>query len=117
MARPDWWHSPWWLQVAHIASGGGDAVRKDDVRAVIALCPLAHDCHVSDADRFSVKKIAGREFPTIDARHTLWLKRYWHPEAYDEEFLQGIWKRRLPEPEPPPQFWRDMLFRNLGVMI
>lgn len=109
--RPPGWHAPWKLEVAHIASGQGRAVRVDDVRAVILLCPLAHRLHVSDADRLPVMTVAGRTWPTIDERHTLWLKKKLDPKNYDEKFLGKIWVGKLPTPVKPPQFWMDEFFR------
>ena len=116
--RPPGWCGPWKLQLAHIASGGGDARRvKDDRRAVLPLCPLCHDLHVSDSERYAKKWIAGKEWPTIDASHTLWLKREFDEEYYDTDFLQEYWIGQVPDPVAPPLFWRQMMLRNQGLML
>lgn len=106
------------MQKAHIASGQGDALRtQGDRRGIVLLCPIAHECHVSNSDRDRVRYFGGKEFPTIDARHTLWAKQYWDREYLDIEYLDHFFIRNLPEPEPPPRLWREMLFDNLGVMV
>lgn len=112
----DNWNAEWFLQVAHIASGQGKARRVDDRRAVVLLCPLAHDCHVSDSDRFTTKTICGKDYPTIDERHTLWIKREMDPDHYDPDFLSKIWIGNLPEPQEPPAFWNEWLFDNQHIM-
>jgi hypothetical protein len=61
--------------------------------------------------------IIGLELPTIDERHTLWLKREFDEEYYDEEFLSEIWIGSLPEPERPPEYWMKQLYRNQGIML
>lgn len=116
-ARPDGWWAPWFLHVAHIASGAGVARRVDDARAVILLCPLAHQCHVSNSNLLTSMSINGVEWPTIDERHTLWLKKQLDPDNYDESYLQTIWISALPTPERPPEAWMRMLHRNTGILI
>lgn len=115
--RPEGWYADWWMQVAHIASGQGAARRVDDRRAVILLCPLVHDLHVTDADKFPSKWIIGKEWPTIDERHTLYVKRFFDERFYDREFLSTIWIGNVPEPKRPPDFWCEMMLRNQGVML
>lgn len=114
---PEWWCAPWWLHVAHIASGTAKAVRVNDRRAVVLLSPLAHQAHVSVGSSTMSVNLYGREFPTITERHTLFLKQTFDPEYYDERFLQSIWIGRLPSPEMPPPFWRELLFNNIGAVI
>lgn len=104
------------LHVAHIASGGGSAIRANDRRAVVLLCPLLHELHVSDSDRFPSKTVNGVEYPTIDERHTLWSKLIFDKEYYDRDYLSSIWIGRVPEPEPPPHHWREAMFSNLGLV-
>jgi len=113
--RPQGWYGEWWLQIAHIASGGGKAIRIDDRRAVILACPRCHDCHVSNSDRFPSKTICGKEYPTVDERHFLWVKRDVDPESYDPGFLQSFWIGNLPEPERPPEFWCVEYLKATGV--
>ena len=115
--RPANWGAPWHLQVAHIASGQGRARRVDDRRAVIVLCPLVHDLHVSDSDRMPTKTISGICYPTIDERHTLWIKQKMDKEFYDEEFLAAIWIGNLPEPNRPPDRWMQELYKNQGIIL
>lgn len=117
MARPDDYAGPWYLQIAHIASGAGKARRVDDRRAVVVLCPIAHDCHVSNSDAFPCKTINGITYPTIDERHTLYLKQVFDPAFYDEEFLSKIWIGRLPEPQRPPDAWCAMMLNNRGIIL
>ena len=115
--RPVFWHGPWMLHVAHIASGRGKAVRVDDRRAVTLLSPLAHDVHVSNSDRFKFRVIGGQKIPTIDERHTLYIKQKFDPEYYDPDFLQSIWVGKLPEPEPPCEWWQERMLQNQGITL
>jgi hypothetical protein len=114
--RPAGWYAPWWMQIAHIASGGGRARRCNDVRGVVLLSPLAHACHVSNSDSHPEKTINGVKYPTIDERHTIWLKRRYDPENYDIEFLKTIWIGIPPEPECPPEFWCRLMLKNRGIV-
>lgn len=115
--RPRGWHGPTHLQIAHIASGGGRAVRVDDRRAVILLSPLCHDLHVSDSDAFPEKTISGIIYPTIDERHSLFLKKVFDPDYYDLNFLKSIWIGNLPSPEPPPDRWQKEILNNQGIIF
>lgn len=115
--KPLDWHGPWVLNIAHIASGAGKAVRVNDRRAVVVLSPLAHDLHVSNSNSMPTKKIGRIVYPTIDERHTLFLKKVFDPKYYDEDFLQSIWIGRLPTPEPPPQRWCKELLNNQGILL
>jgi hypothetical protein len=113
--RPKSWAGPWSLEIAHIASGQGRAIRVDDARAVIVLCSLAHRVHVSDSDKMPHMHIGGEQVPTIDERHTLWIKQQMDGEL-DEEFLRGIWHGSLPTPEKPPAYWCKLFTKNLGIL-
>lgn len=115
--RPDGYYGPWKMQIAHIASGGARAVRTHDRRAVVLLSPIAHECHVSDADRLPTKNIGGIDFPTIDERHTLFIKKFFDAEYYDRDYLQSIWIGVLPAAERPPPFWCDQLAKNQGIFL
>ncbi len=115
--RPTDWHGPTQLQVAHIASGAGKAVRVDDRRAVIVLSPLCHSLHVSNSDKLNKMKIGRYLYPTIDERHSLFLKKMFDPEYYDLEYLQSIWIGKLPTPEPPPERWCKELLNNQGILL
>jgi hypothetical protein len=114
---PKGWFGPRILHVAHIASGGSRAVRVDDRRAVILLHPLCHDLHVSNSETFSSKVINGVRYPTIDERHTLFLKKILDPDYYDPEYLQSIWIGKLPPPEMPPNRWLEEIFNNQGILF
>ncbi|TXH16448.1 MAG: hypothetical protein E6R03_05420 [Hyphomicrobiaceae bacterium] len=114
--RPENWHGPWGLEIAHIASGGGRAVRKDDARAVVLFSSLAHRLHVSDSDRLPTMTICSREWPTIDERHALWIKKHIDPENFDSDYLQSIWIGKLPEPVRPPDEFCKMFYRNTGML-
>lgn len=105
------------LHVAHIASGRGKAIRVDDRRAVTLLSALAHEVHVSNSDRLPFKNVANQKIPTIDERHTLYLKRKFDPEYYDPEFLQRIWIGKLPEPELPCEWWQERMLQNQGIIL
>jgi hypothetical protein len=59
--------------------------------------------------------ICGRDYPTIDERHTLWIKREMDGKL-DMEFLKSIWIGNPPEPEKPLKFWNDMFFNVTGIM-
>jgi hypothetical protein len=115
--KPRNWYAPWWLQIAHIASGGGSAMRVDDIRAVTLLCPQCHDCHVSDSDRLPSKTINGEELPTIDARHTIWLKEQLDPEHYDRAYLASIWIGIPPDPEEPPRHYQESFAIRTGIYL
>lgn len=115
--RPEGFHSPYYLQVAHIASGGGRAVRANDRRAVGLLCSLCHLVHVSDSDRLQAMNVGGQDYPTIDERHTIFLKGVMDEEYYDLEYLSTIWIGNLPEPEPPPAFWSSQLYKRTGILL
>lgn len=115
--RPPDWHAATTLQVAHVASGQGRALRVDDRRAVVVLSPLVHDLHVSCSDKMSSKVIGRFRYPTIDERHTLWIKRYFDPEFYDPDFLQRYWHGKLPQPERPPERWLQEMQKNQGILL
>jgi hypothetical protein len=88
----------------------------NDRRAVVVLCPLAHRVHVSDSDKLSHMVVAGQELPTIDERHTLWVKQVFDPQYYDEEFLASIWIGIPPKPERPPEYWAEQMYNNQGII-
>lgn len=115
--RPEGYYGPWKLQIAHIASGGARAVRTEDRRAVVLLSPIAHECHVSDSERLPEKTINGVIYPTIDERHTLFIKKFFDAEYYDRDYLQSIWIGRLPAAASPPSFWLEQLAKNQGVFL
>lgn len=114
--RPEHWHGPWLLEIAHIASGAGRARRVNDRRAVILLCSLCHRVHVSDSDAHPWMSIASTDWPTIDERHALWLKRECDPEYYDPEFLSTIWIGKVPEPVKPPAIWNNLYYCATGII-
>lgn len=116
MGKPKEWGAPWMLHKAHIASGTGEAIRVDDRRAIVLLCPLAHMCHVSNADGMEFA-ICKQRWPAIDARHTLYLKQKFDPEYYDRAWLQDIWIGQLPQAVKPPQFWLSILYNNTGLLL
>lgn len=92
-------------------------MRIDDRRAVISLSPLCHMLHVSDATKVTHMTIASQEWPTIDERHTLYLKQKMDPEYYDRNFLSHYWIGILPSPEPPPEFWCKKILDNQGIIM
>ncbi len=114
---PEGYCAPWHLHIAHIASGTGRARRTQDRRSVTVLCPIAHACHVSDSDAHPSMTISGTTYPTVDERHTLWLKRFWDEAFYDREYLQTIWIGRVPDPVRPPDFWCSMMQENQGYCL
>ena len=114
--RPENWGAPWGLEIAHIASGGGRARRVDDARAVVLLSSLAHRCHVSDSELHPTMNFCGKDYPTIDERHTLWIKRSVDPKRYDVDFLKTVWIGIPPDPVKPPNFWNEMFHMNTGVI-
>lgn len=111
------WHLPWHLQIAHIASGQGRARRVDDIRAVILLCARCHQTHVSDACRHHEMVINGKSYPTIDERHTLWIKKNMDAENYDIGFLDSLWIGHPPAPERPPEAWMEKMHQNQGLYL
>lgn len=115
--RPDNWYAPFGLEVAHIASGGGAAMRVDDRRAVILACSLCHRAHINNSERIRYVTIAGRKVRTFDERHTLWVKSKLDPEFYDRKYLQSIWIGTLPSPEMPPGYYTESLMTNTGIFL
>jgi len=115
--RPKNWYADFYLELAHIASGGGAARRVDDPRAVVLLCSLCHKCHINNTDRCPTVHVCGSERPTIDERHTLWLKEKLDPEYYDVEFLRTIWIGIPPNPEPPPSVYLESLTNLTGIFL
>jgi hypothetical protein len=115
--RPKNWYGDWWLQVAHISSGSGAMHRVNDRRAVVLLCPLAHECHVHDRVAIPTKHINGREYPTIDAANLMWIKQIMDHAYYDRDYLRHIWTGMPPEPARPSNFWLNMLFENTGMSL
>lgn len=116
-AKPEGWWADWYLEIAHIASGQGRARRVDDRRAVVVMCSLAHKLHVSNSDRLPSAVINGAEYPTIDERHTLYVKRYFDRKCFDINFLQTIWIGKVPDPKRPPDFWCELMYKNQGIML
>lgn len=112
---PENWYSPFRLEVAHIASGQGDALRVDDRRAVTLLCSRCHLCHQNHAG--GTMNIGGIDYPTIDARHTLWLKMKMDRKFYDRKFLAEYWIGTVPIPEPPPSFFLEEMARHQGLVL
>jgi hypothetical protein len=112
---PSNWYAPWWLQIAHIASGSGVARRVNDRRAVVLLCPICHMVHVSDSDKHSSMVINGKRYPTIDERHTLYIKQQMDPVHYSPEYLSEVWIGRVPEPEKPHDFWCEQFMQSTGI--
>lgn len=114
-ARPSWWHGPWFLQAAHLGAGSGSMLRVDDRRAVICLCPLLHQLHVTDRTKVPSMVIGKRKLPTIDNANAIWLKKVIDPAYYDEEFIRRIWKRNPPAAAPLHEQWMQQLQRNVGM--
>lgn len=115
--KPKWWSSPWFLHISHIMAGSGQAIRLDDRRAVVLLCPFAHDLHVANAQRLPKKKIGGVYYPTFDASHLLWIKRFFDKDYYDVKFLEEMWNHTLPHPTKPDSFWIELLRANKGLRL
>ena len=118
--KPKWWGgSPFRLEIAHIASGEGSAKRVDDRRAVVILSTWAHRVHVADTRLRTAMRFHGakEDTPTLDSRHTLWLKQKLDPEYYDREFLQSIWIGKLPDPEPLPLWWQQRMLLNQDIAL
>ena len=112
---PEGWFAPFGLEVAHIASGQGDALRIDDRRAVTLLCSRCHKLHVNHAG--GTMSINGVDYPTIDARLTLWFKYKMDRKYYDRKFLAEFWVATLPIPEKPPSFFLEELAKNQGLFL
>lgn len=111
------WYAPFGMETMHIASGQGDALRGDDRRLVICGCSRCHSLHVSDSDRLPTKNISGEDYPTIDAKHALWVKQKLDREHYDRKFLAEFWIGTVPIPEKPPSFFLEELAKNQGLVI
>jgi hypothetical protein len=114
-ARPKDWCAPFRLEIAHIASGQGRARRVEDARAVTLLCSRCHKCHVSDSDQHPTQNFYGIDYPTIDERHTLWLKE--KMEGWiDWDFLCTIWIGLPPATQRPPEYWCREFTKHLGIL-
>lgn len=61
--------------------------------------------------------IGNRRFPTIDERHTLYLKQFFDPEFYDTEWLAKIWIGNLPEPTKPDVYWTSQVYKHTGILL
>ena len=114
-AKPPGWHAPFMLETMHVGSGQGDCLRVDDRRCVIAGCSLCHSLHVNHAG--GTMNINGVDYPTIDARHTLWVKMKLDRAFYDRKFLAEFWIGTVPIPEKPPQFFLDELLKHQGLSL
>ena len=90
------WCAPWFLQRAHVASGGCVRARVEDVRAINILCPRCHALNHGSVIRCRKDKL-----PTISTASMLWIKRARDPDNWDLEFLRSIWLGNPPDPEPP----------------
>lgn len=91
--------------------------RVNDRRAVVLLCPLAHECHVNDRVAIPTKRINGREYPTVDASNLMWIKQIMDSAYYDRDYLLHIWTGLPPEPARPHSYWLNMLFENTGMSL
>lgn len=72
--------------------------REQDVRAVCILCRLCHQLHTPHGG--TVRMVASKEYETISNGNLLWMKQNFDPENYDEEYLQSVFVRLLPDPVP-----------------
>lgn len=103
--------------MAHLSSGSGGAIRLNDRRAVVLLCPLAHLCHVADASKLNRFTVNGAKYPTVDSSHLIWIKQRMDPEYYDPVYIARMWNGNPPEPKRPPMFWLDRLQSNTGLFL
>lgn len=89
--KPAWWHGPWTLHRAHVASHP----RRADRRAVVLLCPICHG--LTHGDRYP--QLPDAVAPTL--AELLWLKRTRDPGWYDRAWLQRHSTRLLPRAKKP----------------
>ena len=72
---------------------------------------------MSNSDKLKTMKIGRFIYPTFDERHSLYLKKLFDEEYYDEDYLQSIWIGKLPEPERPHERWCREIFDNQGILL
>lgn len=106
------WHAPWYLQLAHLRSGGG--MRAQTRKAVNVLCPMCHELHLHRGGSWRTKRINGVLYPTLSDAAMLWLKSIRDAEHYDPEYVGKLWIGNLPEPEEPSAFFLDQYRRRHG---
>lgn len=115
LTRPPYgWGGPWFLQIAHLGAGSGSMRRVDDIRAVVLLCPLAHELH---SVRQGTKRINGVEYPRLTNENVLFIKKWFDPDNYDSGFIEKHWRGRVPCPTAPHEWFRQQLLDNAGVRL
>lgn len=89
---PCGWYGPWLIERAHLVS----KPRREDSRAVVALCSLCHRL----SHGLAVAAEGGELTPPTLA-NMLWLKRRFDAARYDREFLGECIIGRLPRAAVP----------------
>jgi len=89
--RPEGWHGPFLIERAHIVN----KPRREDVRAVVALCSLCHK--IEHGETFVCEGV----LPRCSIRTMLWLKRRFDAGNYDRAFLAANCVGRLPTARNP----------------
>ena len=92
--KPEWWHAPWILHRAHIAS----TPRNEDPRVIVIACPWCHG--IRHGTRFAAEKR-----PPITLANMLWAKEVHDAANYCPEFMQHFAVKRLPTPEAPHELY------------
>lgn len=90
--RPDWWHTNWLVERAHIVS----KPRLKDRRVAVLLCSLCH--RVQHGDLFGSESPPR---PTLS--HLLWLKKHYDYAYWDRKVLAYCHIGRLPQASSPPR--------------
>jgi hypothetical protein len=116
-SKPDWWHAPWFLQAAHVGSGSGAMVRKDDIRMVVCLSPLLHELHIADCEKMPYKVIGSHKLPTIDNANMLWIKQHMDKGHWDFDFVCHCWKGNPPKARRPHKHWVESLENKQGIIL
>lgn len=89
--RPEGWHGPFLIERAHIVN----KPRREDPRAVVALCSLCH--RIEHGETFVLDAV----LPRCSLAHMLWLKRRFDAGRYDRSFLSANCIGRLPTAKRP----------------
>ena len=94
--KPDWWNAPWTIHRAHFASNP----RLLDRRLVIMLCPVCH--FVSHGENYPED-----DRPPLTRENMIWIKKAVDIVYFDPELIEACLIGRIPEPEPPAQYYLD----------
>lgn len=105
--RHEKWFAPWLMHRAHLGSGSGSMLRREDRRFVNILCPLCHLSHVPRPGMVGVRVTRWHHLPPLTNANMIWLKMKRDPEFYDIRAITLVWMGYPPDPEMPDQWYLD----------